>query len=639
MMHSQPRAVAFKDWLLAGWVGVVAGLFDGTATFLHPVSPVALPFAVLIYAFFNLTLFGLFLMGWRLLRRRDASLWALSLTFGFWIVFFAAYAATTSSAAWLATRKGALIGLVLAAAAGGAGWLVAMTVLRRIRARGSEQGHDAAGRRAAGRGVYGWDVMLLLVLLIYPVQFGVFKLSHGQASTSSGAPRGFILISLDAARGDRISALGYDRPTTPRIDDLIRTGTAFSRAYVQHPASGPGHACMLTGLPSLSHGLVANSHTLSDSVITLAERLRDAGFHTAAFIDNFYLESRFGFAQGFDCFINEYRATRLDNPNPLLLLRGLSLFHVYKRVFFPPARRNTDTIREAFSWLRNRPAGDFFVFLHIMDPHSPYDPPSDLRAKFYQPTGPPVHDTEALRRRMKSLSNEEISALRDLYDGDMAFADRQVGWLVAELVRLHLLDSTLLVVTADHGEVLYEKDKVFDHGLIWDGNLHVPLVFHYPQHAPAGLIVDTPVAATALVPTALYLLDIPYLDQTGTGFFRSLLQKNGPAPQPEPACVHSLSGITEADAAALTCERYKLILRRGGSMEFYDLLNDPQEQDDLWPGIEAFPGSELSQLVDRMQADLRTWLQASAEAAVGLQDQGNAAIDRETARRLRALGY
>jgi arylsulfatase A-like enzyme len=633
-------------WLLAGWWGVVVGLFDAAAAFLHPVSLPVLPFAVTVYGIGTILLYLLLRSVLRLLPKRVAGTaddLALAAVVGLTVLFFAAYAVTTSTLPLLTSRIGMLLGLVLALAIGIAAGLGVLR-RRRRRARSSEDGGAAVRPRQRRWLMTG--LALAVVLSIYPILGGIFLLRDGRRGPPGGAPpRGFVLVSLDAARGDRISGLGYPRPTTPALDQLIATGTAFRRAYVQQPASAPGHACMLTGLPPLAHGVVANTNVLSEDVLTAAERLRAAGFHTAAFINNFYLDSRFGFAQGFEWFVNQYRASRLADLNPLLLLRGLSAYHAWHRLAHKPGAPTDDTIACALSWLRHRPSGDFFIFLHIMDPHSPYDPPPDLRERFYQPQGAPVRDTVQLRKRLDSLTSVEVAALQDLYDGDVALADRKLGRLVAALRQLGLLDSTLLVVTADHGEVLYEKGRTFDHGLIHQGDLHVPLVFHRPGRIPGGLVVEQPVSSTALVSTAFAVLGVPYADQTGVGFYPPLLAAADDASELAPAGgpsrpVFSITGVREMDLAAALDEQIKVVVQEGEILDLYDLTADSTEQNDLWADLGSDgTGERLRRRAGQLRDLLQDWLDLSREHSVGLSVQQPAAVDRETRRRLQALGY
>jgi arylsulfatase A-like enzyme len=615
-------------WLIAAWLGAAAGLFDATAAFLHPVAPQLLLFSPLVYAVVTLAIFAVATGIAHEFRRRDSGV-PLGVTAGVLVLFFGGYFVTTSTARAFNSRGGLIAGLlgcgVLALAVLALVWrLDRQAVRRRGRAGGARRGRLWLGAAP-----------LLAILAAYLALAGAELARSGRAAAGEKAPRGFVLVSLDAARGDRLSCLGYPRPTTPNIDALAAGGTAFRRAYVQIPESGAGHACMLTGLPPISHGVLFNTGVLDARVLTLAERMRAAGFHTAGFVDNYYLDARFGFDQGFDTYIDQYRASHLAGWDPRRLLRGVALYHAWIRFSRVPGAPNDDTIDLTLDWLRHRPRGDFFIFLHIMDPHSPYDPPADIRREFVPSSEAGVHDTEALRMDMGRLSDRQITALRDLYDGDVALADRKVGRLVAELRRLGLFDSTLLVITADHGEVLYEKDRTFDHGLIWNGDLHVPLVFSYPGHVPAGVVADEPVAATSIAATACALLGVPYEEQTGAAVYHALLGAPTGGRVASDSIVCSLAGLAGGGTvAAATGPRYKLIVWPDRPSLLYDLRADAEEFTDLWPPQDP----ALIATADSLNADLRAWLASCRDHRVGRPLEGGN-IDRETRRRLRALGY
>ncbi|MBD3222654.1 sulfatase-like hydrolase/transferase [bacterium] len=622
------RQRPLRGWLMAGWIGVLAGLLDTGTPILHPAPAEAIPLGISLYAVVGIAVYLLASLAVRPLRGLlggDApSSIALGLTTAAFAAFLGFYFVSTSTWSFLLARTGQMVGLALAV-------VLALTLGALV---------AWLAPRTPGPGRYPLAAgLLVLAVLVYPVLMTVHLATAGGAAGEDASPQGLVIVSLDAMRGDRITALGYPRPTTPHIDELVRTGTAFSAAYVESPASAPGHASMLTGLPPLTHGLVQNTGILHEDIVTVAERLRAEGFATAALINNYYLESRFGFDQGFDLFVDRYQASHLSGFHPHHLLRATALFHTWARLAREPGARNDDTIDGALAWLRHRPADRFFLFLHIMDPHAPYAPPPDLEAEFCGPDGPIVRDTLELRARQKhGLSEAEIASLRDLYDADVALADRKVGRLVAELKRLGLFEHTLLVITADHGEVLYERGRIFNHGLPWNGNLHVPLVFHLPERAPAGLVVDHPVPATALVPTAFSLLDLPYEAQAGPPSHAPLLE-SGTFDAPD-TLVFGLTGITAQDAATVTSPSRKLVVRQGEIAGFFDLVTDPTEQVDLWPLVRDDPArADECETAVRMQRALEGWLARTGAAAAVAQPSRETAVDADTRRRLRSLGY
>ena len=371
------KARQYEAWA----IGAAAGLVDATASGLHPFVPHAIPFTMTIYALggavgFEILrgLFGVFLERERSIRVAlgvEAALFALLL-----LVF----GVVTAGAGFLASSAGQTTGLFLSV-------LGAMLI-----------GGVVAWSWRPGPVALGFRAGLAVVLLIWPAMAAIEGIRG-----ASNEGRGLILVSLDAARGDRISALGYARPTTPNIDRLVVSGLSFTHAIVQCPASGPGHATMLTGLPPLAHQVLHNADVLDSAVVTVAERLAEAGFSTAGFTNNFYIDGRYGFAQGFQTWVNQYRATAVATWHPHHLLRTTTVYQVFHRLTRTPGAKNRDSLDGALNWFERKPAGDFFLFLHLMDPHAPYDAPPEIRDRFYVPRGPRVEDTVELRARLEGL--------------------------------------------------------------------------------------------------------------------------------------------------------------------------------------------------------------------------------------------
>lgn len=475
---------------LAWALGVAAGLVDAVA--MTQFVARALPFAICLYGFAGVLIFALaravFTLALPPERATRVALAVEAFTLAF---LFAAFAVTTATSGFLVSRTGQLVGLVLA--------LVLCAAL----------GAGVARSWRPGRAGLAWKTPLAVALALWPALW-----LSALARPAPGEGRGLILVSMDAARGDRVSALGYARPTTPHVDRLVERGLSFTHAVVQCPASGPSHATLLTGLPPLAHQVVANADLLAPEVLTVAERLREAGFATAGFADNFYIDARYGFDQGFDTWVNESRAASVSTWSAVHLVRTTVAYRVFHRLSRKPGEKNRDSIAGALQWLRHRPAGDFFLFLHVMDPHAPYDAPEAIRDRFYQPEGARVRDTVELRSRLVESTDVEQAALSDLYDASIALADQKVGELVAGLEAVGLFENSLIVITADHGEILDENGPVFDHGLPGQGNLHVPLVISggLAPGAPGQRVTAT-VTNTSWVATAFDVLGLEYVEQ------------------------------------------------------------------------------------------------------------------------------
>ncbi len=608
-------------WSVATASGIAIGWADQLASVSHPFQVRTIPFALLFYATWMLglhTVFRTLFWAWgdQPAPRRRA-IWAWWSCLGLVALLFSLIiegqylspGLLRSSVFW-----GSLIGL---AAAG-------VWASRRI--------GDAPWRRS-----FAPELRRTLTAVIvascaaYPL--GLLSTWIGPATTpfSSGSPDApnLVLISIDALRGDHIHALGYPRPITPHIDELVDQATTFTRAYVQFPASAPSHASMLTGLPPLAHQVLGNTDVLSEEVITVAERLRDRGYATAAFLDNYFLSRRFGFDQGFETFVNRTQVERIDHWLPTQHLRNLTLYQAYFAWAHPPERIGDHAVEDAIDWLNLHRNGSFFLFLHLIDPHTPYSPPLRfLQAHAEAGDRPPSSESE-FRRRVESLSPEDRAMFSRLYDAEVASADDKVGRLLEALSRDGLRARTLVVLTADHGEVLDEGPDTYTHGSGSEGDLHVPLLLSWPETIGAPRLETRPVAATAWLPTALERLGVDFAP------YEELSPWASPLRPPWPPAVHALSPQDRRFTAIAVGQRYKLFLDAGLIHRFYDLQEDPGERHNLWPT----QSPAILKGAEELSSGLNDWLESTYEARVVPKRWGQSHFDEATRSLLRSLGY
>jgi arylsulfatase A-like enzyme len=270
-------------------------------------------------------------------------------------------------------------------------------------------------------------------------------------------PRSVLLVSLDTVRADRIGCYGRENAGTPTLDGLAARGARFADATAPSPMTLPSHATLLSGQDTLRHRVRHNGlFAVPDETTTIAERFRQASFRTGAFVGSFVLAEHFGLDQGFETYRSPGR-----NAAPGLL-------YVSER---PAGEVN----REALAWLDTLGEEPFFLFVHYMEPHAPYEPPEPERSRFAE----------------------------DRYQGEIATADRMLGQLLAGLHERGHLDETLVLVTADHGESLGEHGEQTHGLLLYQSTLHVPLLAAGPG-VRGGLVVQAPVG---LVDVAATLLD------------------------------------------------------------------------------------------------------------------------------------
>jgi arylsulfatase A-like enzyme/Tfp pilus assembly protein PilF len=275
-----------------------------------------------------------------------------------------------------------------------------------------------------------------------------------------------VLITLDTTRADRMGFLGSERGLTPNLDGLAGQATVFSRAYAQVPLTTPSHAVILTGTyPQFNH-VNYMGDPLDKTLPLLPEILHRNGYRTAAFVGALVLDPKklaAGFERGFDVYDAGFhrRRPREDNYHSL-------------------ERRGEEVVSRALAWLNKRPAGPFFLWIHLYDPHDPYSPPEPYKARYQA----------------------------NPYDGEIAYTDAVVAGLLAGLKTRGLFDSALITVMADHGEAFGEHGENHHGIFLYDETIHVPLLIKAPrQHFTRR--IGSPVALVDVAPTILQVLKLP----------------------------------------------------------------------------------------------------------------------------------
>jgi len=303
---------------------------------------------------------------------------------------------------------------------------------------------------------------------------------------------GVLLVVLDTARADRCSFLGYDRPTTPRLEEFARDAVVFAEAWSPASWTAPAHASLFTGLHPERHRLgMGFGDVLGAGPTTLAESLRGIGYATAAFSNNPHVASEFGLLRGFGEEVALHR--RRERSLPL-------------------AR---ETHAEVAEWIeaRRRERRPWFAFVNHMEPHVPRDPDAAATARFLRP-GLPAASIERARRLaavqvmtasigLDPFSADDLAALSDLYDAQMHVLDAELGAFLDSLRATGALDRTLVVVTSDHGEGLGDHGWLA-HAVRLDRELlRVPLLVRLPGTFEGGRVVRDVVRLEDVMPTVL----------------------------------------------------------------------------------------------------------------------------------------
>ncbi len=407
------------------------------------------------------------------------------------------------------------------------------------------------------------------------------------ASACTRSEPDILLISVDTLRRDHLSVYGYERDTTPRLRELADAGATFELAYAPTASTAPSHATLFTGLYPVAHGVVKNGIPLAEEFETLAESLAERGYQTGGIVSSFVLKARFGFERGFTSYQDEFE------PDTTSIFRESWGEFEVGGAFDRRAEYTTDL---AIRWLREQrePERPFFLFVHYMDPHSPYLAPGEHA----------LHYVEA----EADLDPQEQQ--RRLYDAEIAYTDAEIGRLLDALEETGLAGNTLVVVTADHGEGLWDHGYQ-THGVhLYEEEVRIPLLIRWPGRIIAGLRFPEPVELVDLKPTLLDLAEPPPRRPRAPAHGRSLagaLRADEPLEAERPVFFHrrhyrhgTVEGITvSGERFGLRWGRWKYIgPTHAEKPELYDLERDPGEHDNLAPA-EPQIGAELA---DRLEA-------------------------------------
>jgi arylsulfatase A-like enzyme len=422
----------------------------------------------------------------------------------------------------------------------------------------------------------------------------------GTVGCSKPAADNLLFISFDTTRADRLSAYGYPRTTSASIDALAERGALFTMAYSHVPSTLPAHSTMFTGLLPPEHGVRCNGKfRLPESRETLAEILANAGFDTGAVVGAFPIAARFGIAQGFEMYDDDFassavtakrRKGRMDDP-------GFWIGHD-----FVDFERGADEVTDrALAWLEGRDPR-WFLFAHYFDPHWPYEPAEGWEAMYDSP-----------------------------YDAEIAYADAHLGRLLDEVATMP--GRTLIVFTADHGEGMGDHGEALHNRFLYDATMRVPLIIALEGTVEPKRRVSDLAGHADLLPTVLELLGV----RVPVGLAgRSLVPLLAGGSLPErPLYAETLVPALERplgiEVRAWLEPPYKLIHTQtpaGERTELYDLAADPAEASDLYRSRRS-----VATDMARRLGEERARMERAAPAPESI------VVDPETEARLKSLGY
>ena len=427
---------------------------------------------------------------------------------------------------------------------------------------------------------------MLLGITLLGTLLGSFQgtAAWGQNSARRTAPRNsspdVFLITIDTLRADHVGCYGYKQVETPALDALAADGVRFTEAFTHSPITNTSHITILTGLLPSVHGVTDFGIPLSPQHATAAELLKKHGYQTAAFIGAVILDSNTlapGLDRGFDFYDNfpKSDSKNSDGKN--------------KERWGRVERRGMEVVEHAEAWFEKHRAGPHFVWVHLYDPHDPYEPPPPFSEKYKD----------------------------HLYDGEIAYADSALARWIAFLKKAGAYDNAIIVVAGDHGEGLGEHGEE-THGLfLYDSTLHVPLILKTPLKTAAGAhrgtVIDAQVRTTDILPTILSAAGVNAPAELNGESMLPLIDKKNDKKNDEKG--DKKEGAKDSSERALFGETdYPLrwgwaplrALRADGTKwieaprpELYDLQADPKELKNLYAA-----GNSKVQV---MQSEMAKW--------------------------------
>lgn len=419
-----------------------------------------------------------------------------------------------------------------------------------------------------------------------------------------------VLYISDTTRADRLSLFGYDRTTSPNMSDIVREGAQAWVAQSNSSWTRPSIATLFTGLEQGAHGVLTKWNALPSDLPVLAESLRDAGYRTVAFSGSSHVQVGSGFARGFTRFedVSEPRVEADLKPR---------IIHFMDEIF------------EEIDQSSGQP---LFIFIHSIGPHDPYQAPAAAQKAVDLPAIPQVFGEElaegpaqirwielAFRDRI-DMNGALVGGLSALYDAEIWDEDAQIGRFVKGLKERGLWDKSLFILTSDHGEEFGEHGSLRHGRTLWDEQLEVPLIIHWPegtkpQKASTAGLLDIP-------PTITSLLGADPIPRAQGRDLR--------AEPPAPRYWHAEIGAEKL--FALWDDRYKLVVRSGldASVGLYDRLEDPAETANVWANHPA----RVAIMMEAMEARHRE----NAALRQGHREEESRLTETQEDR-LRMLGY
>ncbi len=478
-----------------------------------------------------------------------------------------------------------------------------------------------------------------LLLSIVPICFGIPAVMEGGGrdsrlipSAGAGSGPNILLITVDTLRRDGFGCYGGPPETTPCADSLAASGRMFSNASSCSPWTLASLASLMTGHYPSTTGVLTARNRLSNHFQTMAEFLGEHGFHTHAIVSNIWLRPVFGMSQGFEIF--NHRAP----PEPAAQYQAFFGYRVYRLISHlrmvasdAPPESAQDVADQVCSFLESAPPSPFFLWLHFNDVHDPYRPPPGFRPPMEPGYRGPFRMTSGSMMTLRQggrISEADRRRIRALYSGEIRYVDSQMRRVLSSLREAGLADSTVVIVTSDHGEEFWEHDNVMHGHTVYSELMEIPLVISWPGRIQCGDIDDRLSSLVDLLPTVAGLAGLePPRDLPGRSLFH--------------------------DGSKTTVPQYGEGLQfyrelKSISVDGWKLIRSPDSEETMLYHIETDPLEKVEQAVRHPETEaslgemLDTHLQACRERADRLELTRESTIIHltpELREKLRAQGY
>ena len=471
---------------------------------------------------------------------------------------------------------------------------------------------------------------VIVLLACAAIALGAWQFfPRGGEARPAGDMPSVVLVTIDTIRADRLNCYGHERIKTPTLDRLASEGVLFENAICQIPITNPSHLSILSSQYPHQTGVLDNGQRRPPGLSTVVDEFKKRGYDTAAFVSSFTLDSRFGFAEGFDIYDDDSSWIKGCQGLSLVriaeaVLRGLGCRLFLSMALERDAGRTND---EVFSWLMRGAESPFFLWVHYFDPHGPYTPPAQYTGMYYRgvrddPNNRSLDGIELPGWVVEMEDFTDIGYPIAQYDAEITYTDAELGRLLEELNGR--IGDYILVVAGDHGENLTEHGEYFTHGdHLYEEQVRVPLIVRRKGHIEPA-VASSVVENIDIAPTILEMAGIEVPDWCRGSSLVPVMK--GEARREREGAL-SVTGLRKNDGTidvAYRTDRHRLIVKPGEGVELYDIEKDPNELRDI--------SGEREDLVKEYGERVRSVLGDQVGEA-------SAIMDYETRERLKSLGY